>query len=148
MPECADLEARKDIAQLWTAHRELGSVLWGDDGRRDNGIRSKVRAQEEKLGELEIAQRSLHEQLRHYFDREREETCLGLRALAEHEQIHEEEGKEDTEVKVAEVTAGGAVQAARAAARGQVAREWVVIGGIGLLFFKDVVLELIKTAPK
>lgn len=147
MSDIIDHEARRDIAKLWTALRELGSALWGDDKTRDNGIRSVTKAHEARLVALESDQRELRSELQHYLDKGREETCLGLKALAAHEtecqDFYKEYEEEETEVKVAEIQAGAQVGAAKEQARGQVTREWVVVAGMALLVLKDFILPLV-----
>ncbi len=140
----------RDTAKLWTAHRELAVVVWGDDRTRDNGIRSVVKKHEERIEALEEDQRKLRGELRHYLDKERPETCYGLAALARHEEesytLLDETKEEETEVKVAEIGAAAAVSAARETGKAQVAREWVVVGGMALLVLKDFILPLVGAA--
>lgn len=117
MDEIVDLEARERIAKLYTITRELGSALWGDDRTRDNGIRSEVRTLEDMTGELDIAMRTLKADLQHYLDKDREQTCIGLKALAEYitrcEAMKMKDLEEETEVTVARVNARGTTQAAQ-----------------------------------
>ncbi len=83
--EAIDHEARDRIKNLEVSTREIGSALWGDDVRRDNGLRSDVRRLEERCGENEVNIRTVNDNIRHYIDVEREETCHGLAALAAYE---------------------------------------------------------------
>lgn len=123
MAECIDPVARDQILDL---HREVSktqrfvgevaAVVWGDHERRDNGLRSKVNKHGERLDGVEEDQRELRGELRHYFDAQREETCHGLKALAERDaackEEEEAEAKEDTAVKVAQIGAGAEKQKA------------------------------------
>lgn len=112
MAEVIDHEARDRIAQLEVLAREQGSALWGDNTRRDNGLRSDVRKIEDKVGELEVAHRTIVETWRHYRDVERAQTCEGLKALAAYKQTGAEEGEEESEVTVAKIQMKGYVLAA------------------------------------
>ena len=123
MSEAVDIEARKDIAKLYTALRELSTAVWGDDVTRDNGIRSEVREHRQRLDAVELVTRNLITDLRHYLDKERAETCIGLAAIKKHEEetiaLYEESQEEETEVKVAQIQAGAQVGAARTSATWQ-----------------------------
>ncbi len=54
MDEPDVIQLSRDIAKLWTSLRELSSVVWGDNVTRDNGLRSEVREQEERLKAVEL----------------------------------------------------------------------------------------------
>ena len=112
MSDLVDIEARRDIAKLWTSLRELSSVVWGDNVTRDNGLRSEVREQEERLKAVELVVRNLIQDLKHYKDREREETCIGLKALKEHKEEEISLYEEDNEVTKAKINLWGVVLAA------------------------------------
>ena len=105
-----DSEARAKIA-------EVSAVLWGDDRTRDNGVRSVVKAHEERLRVLEEHDIEIESRLQHYLDAEREETCLGLAALAKHEaaegQLYEEGQEEDANMKIAAMQNGTEVKKAK-----------------------------------
>ena len=101
-----------NLAKLWTAHRELASVIWGDDVTRDNGLRSEVREHRERLDAVELVTRNLITDLKHYLDKEREETCIGKALIEEHLEEHKQEVKEDTEVKTAGINAKAIILAA------------------------------------
>lgn len=102
----------RNTAKLWTAHRELAVVVWGDDVTRDNGIRSVVKKHEERITVLEEDQRELRGELRHYLDKERPETCYGLAALEEHKKEEISLYEEDNEVTKAKINLWGVVLAA------------------------------------
>ena len=101
-----------NLAKLWTAHRELASVIWGDDVTRDNGLRSEVREHRERLDAVELVTRNLITDLKHYLDKEREETCIGKTLIEEHLKDHKIEAKEDEDVKTAVMTAKTTLSAA------------------------------------
>lgn len=104
--EAVDHEARARIA-------EVATVLWGDDRTRDNGIRSEVRAHEVEITNLREGLQILKGEMIRYKDT-LPEHCLGLKALAEHEEACEElytepmEDEEAPEVKVAGIQAQSA----------------------------------------
>ena len=102
----------RDIAKLWTAHRELASVVWGDDVTRGNGLRSNVREQEERLKAVELVTRNLIQDLRHYLDKERPETCYGIKALKEHKEEEISLYEEGTEMKKTKLGMWGTILAA------------------------------------
>lgn len=116
MSECVDTEARDRCAKLFTRLGEVAAVLWGDDVTRSNGLRSVVQAQGEKIGELEVAQRTIVETWHHYQDAERGDTCLGLKALAQYEQEGQEAAREETPVQVAKFNMKAAIIVALVAA--------------------------------
>jgi hypothetical protein len=101
-------DTEKNLAKLWTFVYELASVVWGDNTRRDNGIRSRVIALEARAKEAEDDRDSLRRELRHYLDVSREETCHGLKALAEREQSAENAVKEEIPVKIETIKANSA----------------------------------------
>lgn len=70
------------LAKLWTEHRELSVVVQGSKG--DNGLRSDVAALELWRDTHLKEARELENELRHYFDVKRVETCHGLKALDDH----------------------------------------------------------------
>lgn len=119
--EAIDHEARDRIAQLEVLTREQGSALWGDNVRRDNGLRSDVRKLEEKQSETDSAIHTVVEKWRHYIDIERADSCpfRGFLTSAD-----DDSNEEETEVKVAEINAQAMLEVAQknyhAAIRGQV----------------------------
>ena len=137
-----DIEARERIAKLWTFVREVASALWGDDERRDNGIRSMVKDQEARLLAMESDQRTLRGDLQHYLDKGREETCLGLKALADHEAACEDlylEGeKEETEVAVAHINAEAGTKAAQWQFLTGTVVQLLILAGIVFLALKGI----------
>jgi hypothetical protein len=135
MSEAVDPWAREQIGKIWSAHRELAADYWGPN--RDNGRRSEIADNTRRIQVVEGEQTALRGDLRHYLDAEREETCLGLKALAEHEQHHEADAKEETDVEVAKIQAGGQIVAAKEQARGAAWREWIVLAGVVLMALKD-----------
>lgn len=99
---------------------ELASVVWGDNVRRDNGLRSRVIVLESFRSEAEDESAKLSEKLRHYIDAERRETCFGLAELERRDSAEENEEVEETDVKVATIQAQGSVAGQR----------WAIIGMI------------------
>ena len=110
--EAIDHEARDRIKNLEVSTREIGSALWGDDVRRDNGLRSDVRRLEERCGENEVNIRTVNENIRHYIDVEREASCHGLAALARYEADQSGDEKEDREVAIAQMNTKAVILAA------------------------------------
>jgi hypothetical protein len=148
MDEAIDLGAREQIAKLWTATREQGSALWGDDKTRDNGLRSTVREHDVRLDTVVGEHRELRAELRHYLDVERKETCHGKAALVEHLEAHTDITDEGVEVKVATITA-------EATKRSATVKEVAALAVAGLVLVGQVVqttqsarlqLELAKIA--
>ncbi len=93
----------EQIAKLWTSHRELATVVWGDNERRDNGLRSKMRAMDPRISDIEDAIDELNATRRHYLDAERKATCLGIEALAQHMEEHKVMNREATDIRVAKI---------------------------------------------
>lgn len=87
--ETIDHEARDRIAKLWTEFRELSSDYWGPN--RDNGKRSDLIDIKNRLSEAE-------KKIKHYEDT-REQSCLGLAALAKYESNTEEEEADMTKAR-------------------------------------------------
>ena len=84
-----DSEARERVSALEMA-------VWGPQGT--NGLKSEVRNLNQTVAQIQT-------ELRHYVDT-RPETCLGLKALAEHEQeegqLYDESREEEKEMTIAE----------------------------------------------
>ena len=103
-------EVQEKIAKLWTTLRELQAVLWGDNVRRDDGLKKVILGLEARVGTLESVLRDLQAEIAHYLDAGREDTCLGLAALAKHEaaegQLYEETREEDKDMKIATMNNG------------------------------------------
>lgn len=99
------LFTESQIAKLWTALREATSVIWGDDVKRDNGLRSVVNTLKQVSAELEDELGNIRGELRHYLDAEREASCYGLAALGEMQARQEQEEREEVPVKVATIQA-------------------------------------------
>lgn len=97
------LFVESQIAKLWTSLREATSVIWGDNVKRDNGLRSVVNTLKQVTAELEDDQNKLRTELRHYLDAEREASCYGLAALTEMQACQEAEEREEVPVKVAQI---------------------------------------------
>lgn len=131
-----DLWAREQVGKLWSDLRALATDWWGPD--KNNGRRSEMRAIADKLGELEISQRTLVGDLRHYLDTEREATCHGLKALAAYEASDRTTIDEEASVEVARIQAEANVKAAEVAAR--------VAGEAGARTQRIVVVGVIATA--
>ena len=104
----ADLQEK--IAKLWTTLREVQAVLWGDNVRRDDGLKKVILSLDARVGTLESVLRDLEARITHYLDAGREETCLGLAALAKHEaaegELYTESIKEDNDMKIATMNNG------------------------------------------
>jgi hypothetical protein len=82
-------DTETSLAKLWTSFRELSAAVWGDDVRRDNGLRSRVETLEQNL-DTEVARRLDNEaRIQHYMDRERQETCYGTPLWKQHMEDHE-----------------------------------------------------------
>ena len=144
MNEGIDHGARERIKDLEVLTREIGSALWGDDVRRDNGLRSEVREYGRKIAELEEFKRTTETTWQHYIDFERANTCVGLAALAKAEEgidsAEYETDEEDTEVQIAEINAKAMLEAAQ---RNYKATLWgQVLTTAGLIFV--AVLQLSK----
>lgn len=124
------------IGKIKTYVQEIASAFWGDDKLRDNGVRSIVREHDTRLDALEGDQRQLREEMRHYLDKGREESCLGLAEFKRRDEEREEEEGEDATVKSAEIQSSGTVQAARWQATAQIAVEVLTLAGILFLALK------------
>jgi glycine cleavage system aminomethyltransferase T len=113
MSDTIDSFSREQIAKLWTrlgtSVAELRALLIGVDGQ--NGLRSEIRNAVARIEALENSNDSLEARIQHYMDKEREETCLGLKALAKYENACAEEAEEDTKVEIAKIGAKGQVAA-------------------------------------
>jgi CHASE3 domain sensor protein len=103
MEENVDTFARQEIGRLWVELRSLEVDYWGPD--KTNGERSEVRQHNERLDKLEF-------DFQHYVDARREETCLGIKALAQHIEEESAQNEEETAVKVAGIQAGATKGAA------------------------------------
>lgn len=83
-----DSEARERVSALEMA-------VWGPQGT--NGLKSEVKNLNQTVAHIQT-------EMRHYVDT-RPETCLGLKALADHEaaegKLYEEGQEEDTNMKIA-----------------------------------------------
>ena len=103
-------DLQEKIAKLWTTLREVQAVLWGDNVRRDDGLKKVILSLEARVGTLESVLRDLEARITHYLDAEREETCLGLAALAKHEaaegELYTESIEEDKDMKIATMNNG------------------------------------------
>lgn len=104
-PEDRQHLTEQQLAKLWTAHRELATVIWGDDKQRDNGLRSRIIELEaahedagEKLGELTEQVKQAKASMIHYIEVERVKDCLGIKALEAHIEACKEQEREDTDV--------------------------------------------------
>lgn len=118
------------IGKIKTYVQEIASAFWGDDKLRDNGVRSIVREHDTRLDALQEDQRQLREEMRHYLDKGREDSCLGLAEFKRRDEARAEEEGEDATVKAAEIQSIGAVQAAKWQARAQIAVEVLTLAGI------------------
>lgn len=126
----------EQIGKIKTYVQEIASAFWGDDKLRDNGIRSLVKEHDTRLDAIEGDQRLLREEMRHYLDKAREESCLGLAEFKRRDEAQAEEEGEDATVKSAEIQSGGAVQAAKWQARAQITVEILTLAGILFLALK------------
>ena len=77
----AEEDNRRDIGKLWGAHRGLASAVWGDDVRRDNGLRSDVRVLQDSHTELKGKVTEAIEWGHRVWEVERPESCLGIPAV-------------------------------------------------------------------
>ena len=102
MNDFVDLEARERIAELERKHQELSSAFWGDEVRRDNGLRSEVAGLKTWRQEFEKRFTEAMAWAKHLWEVDRENECHGLKALAEYEagQNACEDQSEDEEVQV------------------------------------------------
>ena len=92
MADCMDIDARRDISKLYTAHEKLATVVWGANG--ENGINSRVKELSanheelaEKVNELEVWGHNIWEV-------QRPANCLGIEAVRELREELETEKKE------------------------------------------------------
>lgn len=114
---------RDQIAKLWTSHRELASAVWGDDVKRDNGLRSEVRALRE---ELDAGLAWAHD----IWNVKRREECLGVEALERHIAEHEAKSGEEVQMSVAEISAEAAKAVAEISAKAAIRTQWWVVAGV------------------
>ena len=118
------------IAKIWTAHRELATVLWGDDKTRDNGIRSRVESLESSQTESAKDRAELRESLRHYLDVERRDTCHGILALAEHEKEYFQKVEDSTNLKIAKIQAGAQTKGAKITGLSSIVIQLIIAAGV------------------
>jgi hypothetical protein len=109
-------EPEMSIFELRTTVREIGSALWGDDVRRDNGIRAIVKDIEERVEKIEGTLTYREQYMRHYMDIDRRKTCHGIIELEKHIDEHLDQITEGNAMTIAEIQAGASVAAARATA--------------------------------
>lgn len=142
MEEVADQWARKEIGKIYGLIREglseLKTTLIGIDGT--NGVRGDLRKLEARVDMQEEDSQALRQDLRHYLDIERENTCLGVRAVAEHIEESKKMAEEDAKLKVAQVGASATVEVARITSKGAVAREWLTLLGV----LASIILGVLK----
>jgi len=118
------------IAKMWTAHRELSTVVWGDNTTRDNGLRSRVDALESFSKESTKDRGELRESLRHYLDVERRDTCHGILALAEHEKEYFQKVEDSTNLKIAKIQAGAQTKGAKITAASSIIMQLIIAAGV------------------
>lgn len=97
--------SEREILKVRGLLAEVAGVVWGDMVKRDNGLRARTIALEAYKTRAEEADDELREQIRHYLDAERRETCIGLAELARREAEKDQEEGEVTEVTVATIRA-------------------------------------------
>jgi hypothetical protein len=100
----------KNLAKVWTFLRELASAFWGDDVRRDNGLRSQVGTLKQVTAELEDGLATIESRLQHYLDSEREETCHGLAEFRCRDAEEAADAEEEVPVKTARIQADAATR--------------------------------------
>lgn len=105
-------ETERRLSDLEALTREQGSALWGDNVRRDNGVRSKVQAHDAAISSLQEQMLTIKSEWRHYIDVGRKESCEGLKALAQFEAKADDDEEEETEVTVAKINMKAYVLAA------------------------------------
>jgi hypothetical protein len=78
----------KEPAKLWTYAREIASALWGDDVRRDNGLRSDVRRLEFDMETVKsaVAEGIAHGNYLYEVERHKPGGCIGRIAVEQLEQ--------------------------------------------------------------
>jgi hypothetical protein len=104
--DSVDLEARRDIAKLWTEVRAHSTDYWGPD--KANGKRSDVI---DLLGRMT----TIESEIQHYKDTHLAE-CIGVKALKDYmDSLKTEEGL----VKVAKINT-----------KGLMAVQWVQVAGL------------------
>lgn len=118
------------IAKLWTTHRELATVVWGDNITRDNGLRSRVDSLEASRQESARDRSEMRESLRHYLDVERRDTCHGILALAEHEKEYFQKVEDSTNLKIAKIQAGAQTKGAKIAAASSIIMQLIIAAGV------------------
>lgn len=108
MNNAIDLEARQDINKVLLYARDIGAAVWGDDERRDNGLRSRVNGHDEALKELNDNLESLRSDV----------TRIAGTSV-----------KEDTAVKVADISASVEKEKIKWKEIGKVAAAFLVLAG-------------------
>jgi hypothetical protein len=133
-------ENEQQLAKLWTAHRELSTVVWGDDKMRDNGLRSRIKDLEANQDEAAVRMDAIEDGIEiakakfyHYIEVERHNDCLGIKALEKYKECQEEQDREETDVKVATIKA-------EAEKHGTAWQSWVTMLGI----LASIVIALFK----
>jgi|GEM_PF-6695354 len=87
------------ISELELAHHELATVVWGDDKKRDNGLRSRVN----KMAEVEIPEiKTTISILQGCLDDQREK-------LETHIVAHKETRKDESTIRAERIKTYGAI---------------------------------------
>jgi hypothetical protein len=81
MADIMDIEARRDLAKLYTAHEKLATVVWGANG--ENGINSKVKNIIENHETLEKHVDDLEKWATDIWHVQRPANCIGKKAVDE-----------------------------------------------------------------
>lgn len=79
MADCIDLEARRDIAKLYTAHETLATTVWGPD--MTNGINSKVKKLTETTEDITKRIDELEDWGKNIWHVERQNSCIGKKMV-------------------------------------------------------------------
>lgn len=103
MEDDTALGFQREFGKVWGALRDLRTTLIGIDGT--NGVRSRVIALEAYRSEHEEEYVQLREELRHYRDVEREETCWAKGEFARRDTLAAEEREEEVNLQVAKIQA-------------------------------------------
>ena len=109
MAEIMDSETRSRIYSLERDFRELASAFWGDNVRRDNGLRSEVRELQQWSKDFDKRFTESMNWAKHIWEVDRENECFGLKALAKYESensaCEDEEDKEEVDMQIAKMNA-------------------------------------------
>lgn len=120
----------KEVSNITSNLRALEVAFHGKHG--ENGLRSEVRELERWRVVKDEEDDALREELRHYRDVERFETCAGLRALAEWEEEANKKRGEDVNIQVARINGEAVKSAAEKEAEASKAVQILTLVGVVL----------------